>query len=424
MRRIISAFRLLMPQEHQLGPLIPSSDGEVPSEAVGDFLNAIYVAVEKIRAFGLADDDFGGKIKVVMRKPGEKANGRYIPKSDQTVIFYPPLNGVPDWPWTVVHETMHRVWVKHVDDAAKELWGMVCDATGKPMGKSAAEALARTIQDKPEKSSLWFYFQKHFGSDLKLFKRWLQSRQVSDSFPSRYANSDPSEAFAEVAAGLIMGRGHAGREIKRSGSMVSKVFLSIVEPLRGDKGIGKVFEDTLLEQQDENFLQTQVDFGYLRVKIPRWVTKNIPGNNIIRLEHRPHATVYYGADKRDLAQITQIVKDYGRSIRVFLGEFDVFEHPEQDVLYIKLVGDALPQLHRSIRALPNSRDQSHPEYVPHLTVAYLKKGTGRKYIGTTPFRMVASARGVTVVDASGIEHVIRASPDESLTREPILLAGR
>jgi hypothetical protein len=422
MHRVISAFRLLSPRFHQIGPLRPKSDGKVPAEVVGDFLNAIYIAVEKLREFGLSDEDFGGHISVVSREPGEMANGRYMPKDDTSVIFYPPVRGAPDWPWTIIHEIMHRIWVKHLDDDSHEFWETVCQAAGKPIDASAAEALVRKAQKKPGESNLWFYFQKHFGKNLDLFRSWLQTRRVSSSLPSLYANTDASEAFAEVAADVILGRGHAGREIKRAGSVVRKVFLSLIEPLRS-KNIGGMFEEAMPDK-DENFLQTQVDFGYLRVKIPRWVLKNVHDSDIIQLEHRPHATVYYGADARDLPQIEQIVRDYGRSIRMYLGGLNIFEHPDMDVLYFELVGDGLSELHRRIARLPHTRPPTHPEYTPHLTVAYLKKGAGRKHIGATPFRTIISARGLTVIHANGAERIIRAVPDENLLREPLLLAGQ
>lgn len=421
MHRVIAAFRLLLPRAHKAGPFRPRCSGGVPSQDIGDFLSAIYIATEKLRAFGLQDEHFGGDIEIVQRDPDERANGRYFPKEDKITIFNPPLRGVPDFPWTIVHEAMHRVWVKHVDEKSKEFWDGLCKAVGKPFDESAADALAKTVKRNPNKSNLWFYFNKRFGDDLGLFKLWLKTRKVSDSFPSQYASSDPSEAFAEVAANVIFGRGHAGREMKRSGSMVRKVFLCMVDPIRVRRP-GSMFENDLMEQ-DENFLQTQVDFGYLRVTLPRWIRKNVSEDDILRLEHRPHATVYYGADRRDMGKIAEIVKNYGRPIRLSLGALNVFEHEDQDVLYIELVGAGLVRLHNEIAKLPFSRPQTHSRYVPHLTLAYLKKGAGRKFIGQTPFKMVISARGLTVIDANGSEQTIRAIPDEALEREPLLLAN-
>lgn len=424
MHRSTSPFRLL---PVPAGPLKPKFDEDVPVEDIGEFLSAIKIATDKLREFGFSDGDFSGEVRITQRKDGEKANGRYTPKSDKIRIFNPPDRGPPDFLWTVVHEVLHRIWVKHIDDDAKVVWAALCKATGKPFDPYAAEALAKTVQRHPDKSSLWFYFKKHFGDDLGLFRMWLKTLRPSDSFPSNYANSDPAEAFSEVAANVILGRGHSGREMNRSGSMVRKLFLAMVGHLRNKDSMAKCFED-LVEQampdKDENFMQTQVDFGYLRITLPRWIQKNISPDDILKIEHRPHATVYYGADKRDTDKIVQVVQDYGRPIRVSLGALNIFEHPERDVLYIELVGDSLIELHNQIGKLPFSRPQTYPQYIPHLTLAYLKKGAGRRFIGQTPFKRVISARGLTLVDASGIEKIIRAQPDEAFDREPILLAGR
>lgn len=423
MDRVISAFRLLMPRKHRPGPFRPGSDGVVPSDEVGSFLNAIYIATEKLRAFGLSDEDFGGEIEIVQRKEGEKANGRYLPKKDKIIVFNPPVRGAPDFPWTIVHEAMHRIWVKCLDEGTRAVWEAFCQSTGKPFDPDAADALAKMVKRRPDKSNLWFYFKKHFGDDLGLFKLWLKTRKVSDSFPSQYASADPAEAFAEVGANIVFGRGHAGREIKRSGSMVRKLFLCLVDPARHKNSAGRIFEDVALQRefQDETFLQTQVDFGYLRVQIPRWIEKNLRPEEILKVEHRPHATVYYGADKRDISNIVNIVKGYGRPIRVSMGALNVFEHEDRDVLYVELVGDSLVQLHNAISKLTHSRPQTHENYIPHMTIAYLKKGAGKRFIGQTPFKMVISARGLTTIDAYGIEQTIKAVDEVALEREPLLL---
>lgn len=418
MDRIISAFRLLPPMGRPPGPLIPSADPDVPPESIGDFLNATYVAVEKMRLFGLADDDFGGKLKVVARKPGEKANGRYYTKTDESEVFFPPLRGAPDWPWTIIHELLHRVWVKHVSEDSKRVWELLCDVMGKPITSSEADALVRKSQSKPDSSNLWFYFKKHFGDNLSGFKQWLMTRRYSDSFPSDYSSTDPSEAFSEVGAEIVLGRGRAGREIRRTGSMAKKLFLDIVEPLR-KRGIS---EDGSPAFQDDNFLQLQVDFLYLRWKLDEWVSKNLSDEDVIKTPPRPHATLSYGADKRDLPQIRRIAQNFGRAIRMSLGAINVFERPDYDVLYIELVGDAMLDLHKELQGLPHQRVQDH-EYRPHVTVAYVKKGKGRRYVGNFPFRMVASSRSITAIDSAGIEFSIPTSEDTLLQREPLLLAN-
>lgn len=422
MRRVISAFRLLpWTKESAPGPLVPTSGPGVPSEAVGDFLDAIYISVEKMRDFGFLDKDIAGPIKVVARETSERANGRYFPKDDRSVIFYPPVRGAPDWPWTIIHEVSHRVWHKVLPEESRKVWQMVSDSIGKPIDAHSAEMLAKMVQNRPDNYNLWFFFKKNFGTDLSLFKDWLQTRRMSDSFPSDYSNADPAESFAEVAADVILGRGHAGRRMRRTSSMVRKVWLSLVEPFL-DRPSLPLGESMLLEQQDENFLQLQVDFPSMRDRVAEWIRDNLRETDVIKVPRSPHVTLLSGADKRDIQQIQQIASDYGRPIRMSMGALNIFEHPDRDVLFVEMVGDALPNMRGQLLKLPNRRAQNHA-YLPHMTVAYLRKGTAQRFIGTFPFRGVVMAFGLTAIDANGIETTIPTSSNTALSREPLLLAG-
>jgi 2'-5' RNA ligase len=421
MYRVISAFRLIPPIRRAPGPLVPSADSDVPAEAIGDFLDAIYIAVEKMRAFGLADKDIGGPIKVVARKPDERANGRYFPSDDRSVIFYPPVRGAPDWPWTIIHEVSHRVWNNLLPKESRKVWEMVANSIGKPIDAHAAEMLTKMVQNRPDNYNLWFFFKKHFGDDLNLFKGWLQTRRMSDAFPSDYANADPAECFAEVSADVILGRGHSGRKMRRTSSIVRKVFLSLVEPYL-DRPSLPTDESVVLEQQDENFLQLQVDFPMLRDRVADWVQKNLRPGDIVKTPRSPHVTLLTGADKRDIPQIQQIAADFGRPIRMSLGAINVFEHPEHDVLYIEMVGDALPDMRSGLMKLPNTRPQVHA-YRPHMTIAYLKKGAGQRFVGTFPIKGVARSYGLTSIDSNAAETTIPTTGNDALNREPLLLAG-
>lgn len=421
MRRVISSFRLLPFTRRELGPLTPSADPDVPAEAVGDFLDAIYISVEKMRAFGLSDKDIAGPIKVVAREPSERANGRYFPKEDRSVIFHPPVRGAPDWPWTIIHEVSHRIWNKVLPEESRKVWELISNSIGKPIDAHSAEMLTKMVQNRPDNYNLWFFFQKHFGKDLNLFRDWLQTRRMSNAFPTDYSNADPAESFAEVAADVILGRGHAGRQMRRTGPIVRKVFLSLVEPYL-DRPYLPIDEALLAEQQDDQFLQLQVDFPGMRDRISAWIAENIRPSDILKTPRTPHVTLLFGADKRDMAQIQQVIADHGRPIRLSLGALNVFEHETFDVLYIEMVGDSMPSLRHRLMKLPNRRNQEH-DYRPHMTVAYLKKGAGQKFIGTFPLRGVIMSFGVTAIDSTGIESTIPTSANAALSREPLLLAG-
>ena len=69
-----------------------------------------------------------------------------------------------------------------------------------------------------------------------------------------------------------------------------------------------------------------------------------------------------------------------------LGKLSVFSNPGSpfDVLKVDVESPKLHRLNRSLRdGLEHQND--YPDYHPHLTVAYLKKGAGAKYAGDTRF---------------------------------------
>jgi hypothetical protein len=191
-KRVIAAFRLLTPRAHKLGPLVISAGSDVPADGIGDFLDAVYIAVEKMRSFGIPDEVFGGPIRIEHRKEGDRANGRYHPDSNASSNFYPQVRGAPDWVWTNIHELAHRIWHKHVASDGKKLWNAITNSIGKPITAGEADALTRLVAKHPDRHNMWFFFSKHFGNDLSMFKAWLQTKRVSSELPSDYSNSDPA----------------------------------------------------------------------------------------------------------------------------------------------------------------------------------------------------------------------------------------
>lgn len=417
MIRSPAPFRLLSTKLSHGGPLEISFDSNVTQPGVDDFLNATNIAIQKLRAFGLSDGLFGGPIHLAARRPNEAANGRYEIKNDHSTIFYPQVRGAPDWLWTVVHEIAHRVWHKFLSADAKEVWSTVSNNIGKPIPASAANAIVQLVRKNPERHNLWFFFSKHFGSDLDLFKAWLQTKRISSELPTDYANADPAESFAEVFADTVLGRGRAGISMRRSGPSMKRLMLSLLGPLR----MQHVYEDRLIEQQDANFLQSQLDLPFLTPQLSKWTDSNLADSMIEKLGRRPHVTLVYGLDKRDIPRIQEIAKDYGRPIRASLGALNFFDSPDYDVLYIEIISEGLLQLHNELRGLPNTRPSTHPEYRPHLTVAYLKKGTAARFKGSTPIHGVVSRNGFSLIDSSGVETFV-PTVDQEQDATPLLLA--
>jgi len=96
------------------------------------------------------------------------------------------------------------------------------------------------------------------------------------------------------------------------------------------------------------------------------------------IEADPHVTVAYGLETDDVRQIEHIAAQEG-PVPLWMIGLSLFSSPEHDVLKIEVQSAALNRLRTAVlSAIPNT--QTYDEYVPHVTVAYLKPGTGEKYV--------------------------------------------
>ena len=96
------------------------------------------------------------------------------------------------------------------------------------------------------------------------------------------------------------------------------------------------------------------------------------------IEKDPHITVKYGLETDDLKMVKeQIAKEKGG--KIYLGKSTIFEGDEYDVVKIDVESEALSRLHEKLNTLPHA--DKHAEYHAHATIAYVKSGKGKKYLG-------------------------------------------
>ena len=94
------------------------------------------------------------------------------------------------------------------------------------------------------------------------------------------------------------------------------------------------------------------------------------------LEDEPHCTLLYGLEKQvTVDQVTEILnKQTFGTCKVY--NASLFEN-EFDVLKFDVEGDSLIETNKALSTLPFHSD--YPDYHAHMTIAYLKKGAGKKY---------------------------------------------
>jgi hypothetical protein len=101
-------------------------------------------------------------------------------------------------------------------------------------------------------------------------------------------------------------------------------------------------------------------------------------------EHDTHVTVLYGPNAAP-AEIAKSVAGVG-PVKVMLGKVSTFSNPESpyDVVKVDVVSPKLHALHEQLKSEFGTAS-TFPDYKPHITIAYVKKGEGAKYVGKADF---------------------------------------
>jgi len=100
-------------------------------------------------------------------------------------------------------------------------------------------------------------------------------------------------------------------------------------------------------------------------------------------ESDTHITVLYGLEDCSPTEVAELAA-HRRPVRVKLGKVSQFEAKDYDVLKVEVKSAQLHNLHQTIRSKLKNVNK-FPDYKPHLTLAYVKKGKGAPWIGDDRF---------------------------------------
>jgi 2'-5' RNA ligase len=111
----------------------------------------------------------------------------------------------------------------------------------------------------------------------------------------------------------------------------------------------------------------------------RQMAAAIHADDRVKVEDEPHITVKYGLTTNNPEPLLPVLAGRGPVVAK-LGKTACFENENEDVVYIEVESESLHELNRLVAAVCPHRE-THPQYIPHVTVAYVKPGTGRFYAG-------------------------------------------
>ena len=148
----------------------------------------------------------------------------------------------------------------------------------------------------------------------------------------------------------------------------------------------KTWKQFLTEQAEHEFSSTQVNLPLmLSSKITRWAKSLIDKDDLFGdgFEDEPHVTVLFGLHSNEPDQVKELLKDEP-PVELVLQSTSIFETDEFDVVKLGVESEDLARLHNKI-ADHCEFTATHQKYSPHCTLAYVKKGCGKKYAGDKEF---------------------------------------
>lgn len=119
--------------------------------------------------------------------------------------------------------------------------------------------------------------------------------------------------------------------------------------------------------------------------ILKWGRDNIRPEDLAAdgYEDDVHTTILYGLYTDDWYDVISLLKNI-RPFDITLGQISKFDsNPDFDVIKLEVISPVLNLLNKRASKLPNKN--SFPTYIPHLTIAYVKKGCYNNLVGNNTF---------------------------------------
>jgi 2'-5' RNA ligase len=158
-----------------------------------------------------------------------------------------------------------------------------------------------------------------------------------------------------------------------------------------------------------DYATAMVDIPGMKEKIAEWRDENLTPEMLEEEEANGdcdgHITILYGLLSDDVGAVEDAIKEYGKkSIEFKVGAIQIFEN-DTDVISAKIISKDLDKLNKIISKLPN--ENKYDEYIPHMTMAYLKSGEGKQFVGKKPFSEEFSVKEILLSDKNGKKKTIK-----------------
>lgn len=188
----------------------------------------------------------------------------------------------------------------------------------------------------------------------------------------------------------------------------------------------KIIDETFLNNITKEETSHKHEYGCLMLdlKFKNWdkFVNSIPedklyneeGDRTFGRELEPHCTVLYGFTKNtDVNKIKNSIKTLKSPIKLSLDKIDIFENEKYDVVKFNVISKDLHKLHKVFKQ-NFENEESYPNYQPHVTIAYVQKGFGEKFVKTLKQPIELESGIFTYSESNGSKHKIEIDNLEEL----------
>lgn len=124
------------------------------------------------------------------------------------------------------------------------------------------------------------------------------------------------------------------------------------------------------------------------------------GDSTYGIQNNPHLTLLYGLHENVTEeQIKSVFDEFNEQIDIEIEGVDIFENENFDVVKFNVKKtNTLQKIFDKLSEFPNSNE--YPDYKPHITIGYVKKGLGKKYVNPNYKYKVEDATEITYSKAN------------------------
>jgi 2'-5' RNA ligase len=242
----------------------------------------------------------------------------------------------------------------------------------------ASPLVPKARRGKPLQGGL---FDTQSNSQAALFDPQQQQPPPEPKKPEETLNFEKDGRSVKVSKGE---RGWMTVARVRDGNITVP---AVVHPSReaaitaAKKFIGEEAEADQAGEPQTDYQSTQANLSGPIAKAVLAAGERIPDADLAEKgrEGQPHVTALYGLHGEVDANAVRKALEGEGPISLTLGRGRIFETDDGDVLYAEVESEDLKRINRKLaEALPHTN--THGTYKPHVTIAYLKKGKGEKYV--------------------------------------------